>query len=765
MLNLQDVGDYSEDEVQSLTTSPEPKNELIFRLTDNMPEAVRMVLLERGWTEFEDDEHEEHEWNLWWKTSRFRTSDYDHIAPWQRVNHFPKATAITKKDCLARNMRRLQGVYGANIYNFSPKAFNLPNDYTKFVAEYTKMKQVECSDNFWICKPADLSRGRGIFIFRDLKDLQYDSPAVIQQYINNPLLISGYKFDLRIYVIVLCFHPLSIYIYKEGLVRFSTEKFDLTTLDNRFSHLTNTSINKLSPSYTTDKERVGPGCKWTLTNLRNYFHQQNIDDSLLWQRISNIVTLTTLPQAQSVPKSPNCFELFGYDILIDDNMKPWLLEVNFSPALGLDTQIDVNVKKPMLNDIIDMLDFKDSDAERGGQSYRPNVLRQVYSRSSCSSHPSIRKSSTHSSPHKKVSVSSLNRLPSINRSSMAQQPVKEDKQSHNTKTGESNSDPQGMEDTQKDDKQSEERRHPHKTQIKSAIQRMAASRRSSGSSGMKGQRAMRSTGCFVSGRNKFHSDSKVSINSDSGASIKSSTTTSSLSLPDIEKSRQQVEHRQEMIRSRGEQHVATSSSLSSSQNIPSSYSNSNKESMPQPKKSTSASSVVDGAVPHPPNRPQLRSRYQRMSTSTQATIARKTIAYQANPLSGKTKPENQSGSAQTGAKKKPNQRYKPVSTSHYNTHSTSRKPPIPKVGDFILTFPTNEAMRRACWPALDMRTVIREIQKQLRQSVIAVQNEKRNASRAVTISGREYSTMKEKRNEDIIRWEPMHPKANKMVSC
>ena len=44
--------------------------------------------------EFDEEVHEEHEWNMWWKTSRFRTSDYNQLYPWQRVNHCPKATGI-----------------------------------------------------------------------------------------------------------------------------------------------------------------------------------------------------------------------------------------------------------------------------------------------------------------------------------------------------------------------------------------------------------------------------------------------------------------------------------------------------------------------------------------------------------------------------------------------------------------------------------------------------------------------------------------------
>ncbi|XP_045197137.2 uncharacterized protein LOC123551914 [Mercenaria mercenaria] len=340
------------------------------------PELVRQVFLERGWVEFDEDDQSESDWNLWWRTSRFRLSDYENLFPWQRLNHYPKSTGITKKDCLVRNLKRMKGVHGSAMYNFSPVSFNLPNDYTRYLAEYGKIKAKTDPKNFaWICKPADMSRGRGIFVFKDISDLQYDCNAVVQQYIACPLLIGGYKFDIRLYVAVPSFHPLTVYVFQEGIVRFSTEKYDMSALNNIFAHLTNTSINKHSPSYTTDKERIGPGCKWTLTQLRYYLHQNSLDDRLLWARVTNIIILTLLIQAPQVPKEKNCYELYGFDILIDENLKPWLLEVNFSPAVGTDCQVDVLVKKPMLHDLIDMLNFKDSDADRVGVEKQVNTGR------------------------------------------------------------------------------------------------------------------------------------------------------------------------------------------------------------------------------------------------------------------------------------------------------------------------------------------------------------------------------------------------------
>lgn len=56
------------------------------------------------------------------------------------------------------------------VYNFVPTTFILPNEYKKFVEEFTKQDEKQ----IWICKPADLSRGRKIFLISDIGELQYD---------------------------------------------------------------------------------------------------------------------------------------------------------------------------------------------------------------------------------------------------------------------------------------------------------------------------------------------------------------------------------------------------------------------------------------------------------------------------------------------------------------------------------------------------------------------------------------------------------------
>ncbi|XP_063758700.1 probable tubulin polyglutamylase TTLL2 [Eleginops maclovinus] len=335
---------------------------LVFRLHERGPEVVREVLLERGWEEYDEERREEEDWNLYWRGSAFRNSEYLNLLPWQRLNHHPKTVGITRKDCLARNLRRMRATFGSSLYDFSPTAFILPNDYTRFLSEYNRLSRGPSL--YWICKPVDLSRGRGIFVFEDIRELVYDCSVIVQQYVSNPLLISGYKFDLRIYVCVKSFRPLTVYIHQEGLVRFATEKYNLSSLHNLYAHLTNTSINKFGPFYRTEKERVGRGCKWTMSKFRHFLQSQDVDELLLWQRINNIVTLTLLTIAPAAPSYANCVELLGFDILIDERFKPWLLEVNNSPALTLDCQVDITVKKRLIGDLIDLMNYTLTDSMR-----------------------------------------------------------------------------------------------------------------------------------------------------------------------------------------------------------------------------------------------------------------------------------------------------------------------------------------------------------------------------------------------------------------
>lgn len=127
------------------------------------------------------------------------------------------------------------------------------------------------------------------------------------EYIQNPLLINGLKFDLRIYVSITSVNPLRIYIYEEGLARFATEKYKDCDHNNVFAHLTNYSINKFNTEKFITPNGAGTGTdlaessKWSLTQFREYIVRNKIgginsqdDYDALFERIHDIIRKTII---------------------------------------------------------------------------------------------------------------------------------------------------------------------------------------------------------------------------------------------------------------------------------------------------------------------------------------------------------------------------------------------------------------------------------------------------------------------------------------
>jgi hypothetical protein len=149
------------------------------------------------------------------------------------------------------------------------------------------------TQNLWIVKPSNLSRGRGIYIVDNISEVNIDEDqAIIQRYISDPLLINGHKFDLRIYVCVTSYEPLRLYVYQEGLVRFASESYSMKDAKtNLFNQLTNYSINKKNHNFVQNEnlEEDDYGFKWSLTAFCNHLESIGVDMSIFWSRIYDMI--------------------------------------------------------------------------------------------------------------------------------------------------------------------------------------------------------------------------------------------------------------------------------------------------------------------------------------------------------------------------------------------------------------------------------------------------------------------------------------------
>ncbi|XP_051898351.1 tubulin polyglutamylase TTLL13-like [Pristis pectinata] len=305
----------------------------------------------------------------------------------QKINHFPGMSEICRKDLLARNLNRMLKLFPKE-YNFFPRTWCLPADFGDFQA-YCRMKKPKT----YICKPDCGCQGRGIFITRNLKEIKQGDRLICQQYISKPFLIDGFKFDLRVYVLVTSCDPFRIYIYNEGLARFATSKYhepSSSNLDDICMHLTNYAINKHSKNFIRDGDSSS---KRKLSSLNKWLAEHGHNVTKVWADIEDVI-VKTLISAYPILKhnyrtcfsshfcGSACFEILGFDILMDRNLKPWLLEVNHSPSFTTDSRLDREVKDNLLYDTICLINLGASDKQKVTEEERRRVQERLWQRHS-----------------------------------------------------------------------------------------------------------------------------------------------------------------------------------------------------------------------------------------------------------------------------------------------------------------------------------------------------------------------------------------------
>lgn len=212
--------------------------------------------------------------------------------------------------------------------------------------------------NIWIVKPGAKSRGRGISTFADLaKLLKYvdagtgsaqASQWVVQKYIENPLIISKHKFDLRQWVLVTDWNPLTIYFYDECYARFSVEEYTTSDegLENAYVHLVNNSISKKNERFHIPLQVPGcddiEGFMWSFDSFSSFLQKSTGRDMMkdkIQPRMKDIAKWSLMCASECIEHRKNSWELYGFDFMVDDNYNAWLIEINSSPACDYSTKV------------------------------------------------------------------------------------------------------------------------------------------------------------------------------------------------------------------------------------------------------------------------------------------------------------------------------------------------------------------------------------------------------------------------------------------
>lgn len=249
--------------------------------------------------------------------------------------------------------------------------------------------------NMWILKPSCMSRGRGLELFSDLNQLGdfvrmyltgYDakdfsqmrysdklerSPSVkvakplkkkkdsdddfgyedmpvakkrdgvsfltnntfqvfvIQKYMERPMLYKGYKFDIRVYACMT--HKMELHVFRESYVRLSSYPYTLDKM-NYYIHLTNNAVQSACNNYGA----VIKGNIFPISELERYANEHGKKTDPFMAQIKAIIKKVfdaTFDILNPKGRKHN-FELFGFDFMVDENYKVWLLECNSGPSMS-----------------------------------------------------------------------------------------------------------------------------------------------------------------------------------------------------------------------------------------------------------------------------------------------------------------------------------------------------------------------------------------------------------------------------------------------
>ena len=315
--------------------------------------------------------------DLLWLRKRYN-GFYSTLKSFQLLNHIPKESvmidkgnilkALTEYDRETKDDRKQ-----LNLSGFYKESYRLYDDKEK--QQFIKRYRQNVGDNIWILKPTNLSKGRGMKIVADkdrfskifLQPSFIDKkPYIVQKYISNVLLLDGRKSEIRVYFLIASLDPLLVFVYPEGSVRLCANKYKLDDYDNVSIHITNVFQQRKNPAH------IGKRLKWGFSELNDCLVKEKgmsenyINDTLL-PKVKNIlryVIAASRDELINVPKDGLFFGLYGADVIIDDNLTPWLAEIQIGPGLDFSDPIKKDFLPDLFNEAIGMvLEVRDKKAQ------------------------------------------------------------------------------------------------------------------------------------------------------------------------------------------------------------------------------------------------------------------------------------------------------------------------------------------------------------------------------------------------------------------
>ena len=277
------------------------------------------------------------------------------------VNHLENNRELTTKTGLIRALKsyykdQIAQTENYQVFDTTPTTFLLSScmdtyEYHAFCNRFHELEKnaldsykermpvKHCRDNVWMVKPANENQGKGIRMFKDVDKIVSFLETkiagtywVVQKYLERPLLYKGRKFDIRVWG--LGTSQQDFYFFNDGYIR--TSSFEYTSdLSDEYVHLTN---NCLQMSDARNYGKHEQGNTVSFAEFEAYLNEEwpeyklNFERDFL-QRMKDIAfdCYLSAKSTMNPAKRRNSFELLGFDFMVDEDFRVWLIEVNTNP--------------------------------------------------------------------------------------------------------------------------------------------------------------------------------------------------------------------------------------------------------------------------------------------------------------------------------------------------------------------------------------------------------------------------------------------------
>ena len=237
------------------------------------------------------------------------------------LNQYPYESIITLKSNLTYLIQKNLGIN--NIMGIS---YDMKTELSEIIGNFYYNER-NGFDNTWILKPINMSRSMDMIVTNNINEIIRSvetGPKICQKYYSQPYLMNNKKFDLRFIIAVKNLFPLELYFYdKMFWIRSSNKNYsiDPLTFDDYEIHFTVMNYSKFGMKTIYDKDFI------------NYLNENKINWDEIYVKLQKQIKDIFILASKDCPQMINYYSrsIYGLDAVIDSNLQPHVLEINFQP--------------------------------------------------------------------------------------------------------------------------------------------------------------------------------------------------------------------------------------------------------------------------------------------------------------------------------------------------------------------------------------------------------------------------------------------------